>query len=129
MANFDSEIFWPCFSYRFLEKNAPKRFTTQNSRPVIDRHSRKLLDFTFLNPKFRVHRRIFMLLKVWRAETTPILGKNAPRTHGQMKIFHVGSHRFRESLQELLRELWFSNCTSCETPFREWDFAFREWIF
>ena len=25
-----------------------------------------------------------------------------------MKIFHVGSHQFRESLRELLRELWLS---------------------
>ena len=46
--------------------------------------------------------------------------------HGQMKIFHVGSHQFQESLRELLRELWLSHCTSRETPFWEWDFAFRE---
>ena len=26
----------------------------------------------------------------------------------------------------LLRELWFSHCTSREAPFREWDLAFRE---
>ena len=43
-----------------------------------------------------------------------------------MKIFHVGSHQFRESLRELLRESCFSHCTSRETPFREWDVAFRE---
>ena len=48
---------------------------------------------------------------------------------GQMKIFHVGSHQFRESLRELLRELWFSHCSSRETPFREWDFSFRELFF
>ena len=46
--------------------------------------------------------------------------------HGQKKIFHAGSHEFRESLRELLREFRFSHCTSRETPFREWDFAFRE---
>ena len=45
---------------------------------------------------------------------------------GQVKIFHVGSHQFRESLRKWLRELWFSYCTSRETPFREWSFAFRE---
>ena len=28
------------------------------------------------------------------------------RTHGQINIFRVGSHKFRESLRELLRELW-----------------------
>ena len=36
--------------------------------------------------------------------------KNAPRMEGQMKIFHVGSRQFRESLRELLREFWFSYC-------------------
>ena len=60
---------------------------------------------------------------LWRTGTTPILEKNAPRMHGQMKIFHAGSHQVRESLQELLRELYR---TSRETPFREWDFPFRE---
>ena len=45
---------------------------------------------------------------------------------GQMKIFHVGSHQLRESLREWLRKLWFSYCTSRETPFREWNSAFRE---
>ena len=43
-----------------------------------------------------------------------------------MKIFHVGSHQFWESLRELLRELWFSYCSSREIPFREWNFVFRE---
>ena len=46
-----------------------------------------------------------------------------------MKIFHVGSHEFRESLRELLRELWSSYCSSREMPFREWNFVFREWKF
>ena len=55
--------------------------------------------------------------------------KMNPRMKGQMKIFHVGSHQFRESLRELLRELWFSHCSSRETPFREWDFPFRELFF
>ena len=48
---------------------------------------------------------------------------------GQMKIFHVGSHQFRESLRELLREFWFSYCSSRGMPFREWNFVFREWNF
>ena len=48
---------------------------------------------------------------------------------GQMEIFHVGSHRFREWLRELLRELWLSCCSSREMPFREWNFVFREWNF
>ena len=52
--------------------------------------------------------------------------KNAPRMEGQMKIYHVGSHQFRESLRELLRELWFSYCSSRGMPFREWNFEFRE---
>ena len=43
-----------------------------------------------------------------------------------MKIFQLGSHHFRESLRELLRELWCSYCSSRETSFREWDFSFRE---
>ena len=55
--------------------------------------------------------------------------KNAPRMEGQMKIFHVGSRQFRESLRELLRELWVSYCSSREMPFREWNFAFRESLF
>ena len=43
-----------------------------------------------------------------------------------MKIFHAGFHQFRESLRELLRELWFSYCSSRGMPFREWNFVFRE---
>ena len=38
---------------------------------------------------------------------------------GQLKIFRVGSHQFRESLRELLREFWFSCCSSREMSFRE----------
>ena len=45
---------------------------------------------------------------LWCSGTTPILEKNAPRMQGQMKIFRVGSRQFRESLRELLRELWVS---------------------
>ena len=45
---------------------------------------------------------------------------------GQMQIFPVGSHQFRESLRELLRELWFPYCSSREMPFPEWDLSFRE---
>ena len=44
---------------------------------------------------------------------------------GQMKIFHVGSHQF----SELLRELWFSYCSSRGMSFREWNFVFQEWNF
>ena len=55
--------------------------------------------------------------------------KNAPRMEGQMKIFHVGSHQFRELLRELLRELWASCCSSRGMPFRERNFVFREWNF
>ena len=62
-----------------------------------------------------------------RAGTTPILGKKTPRMEGQMKILHVGSHQFRESLRELLRELWFSYCSSRGFVFREWNVVFREW--
>ena len=69
------------------------------------------------------------LLYFLRAGTTPILEKNAPRMEGQMKIFHVGSHQFRESLRELLRELLFLYCSSRGMPFREWNFVFREWNF
>ena len=43
-----------------------------------------------------------------------------------MKSFHVGSHQFRESLWELLRELWLSYCSSRGMLFREWNFVFRE---
>ena len=43
-----------------------------------------------------------------------------------MKIFRVGSRQFRESLRELLRELWVSYRSSRERPFREWNFVFRE---
>ena len=46
-----------------------------------------------------------------------------------MKIFHVGSHQLRESLQELLRELRFSYYSSRGMPFRERNFVFREWDF
>ena len=41
----------------------------------------------------------------------------------------MGSHQFQESLRELLRELWFSYCSSRGMPFREWNFVFREWNF
>ena len=63
------------------------------------------------------------------ARDHPNSRKNAPRMKGQMKIFHVGSRQFRESLRELLRELWFSYCSSREMPFREWNLIFREWNF
>ena len=46
-----------------------------------------------------------------------------------MKICHMGSHTLRESLHELLRELWVSYCSSRGMPFREWNFVFREWNF
>ena len=55
--------------------------------------------------------------------------ENAPRMEGQMKIFRVGAHQFRESLRELLRELWLSYRSSRGMPFREWKFVFREWNF
>ena len=66
---------------------------------------------------------------IWRAGTTPILEKIAPRMEAQMKIFHVGSHQFPESLQELLWEFWFSHCSTRETPFWEWYFSFRQIFF
>ena len=59
----------------------------------------------------------------------PSSRKKAPRMKGQMKIFHVGSHQFWESLRDLLRELWFSYCSSREMPFREWNCVFREQSF
>ena len=37
---------------------------------------------------------------------------SSPNSQLSMKIFHVGSHQYRESLRELLRELWFSYCSS-----------------
>ena len=47
---------------------------------------------------------------------------------GQMKIFHVGSHQFRESLRELLRELWLLvllQVVGCHSENE--NFVFREW--
>ena len=43
--------------------------------------------------------------------------KSAPRMLVQMKVFHVGSHQFRESVWELLRELWLSYRSSRGMPF------------
>ena len=60
------------------------------------------------------------------ARGQPQFLKKRSENAGPNEIFHVGSQEFRESLRELLRELWFLHCTSRETPFREWDFAFRE---
>ena len=40
-----------------------------------------------------------------------------------MKIFHVGSHQFQESLRE---GGGVSYCSSRGMPFREWNFEFRE---
>ena len=40
-----------------------------------------------------------------------------PNVEGQMKILHVGAHQFRESLRDLLRELWFSCFSSRGMPF------------
>ena len=58
------------------------------------------------------------------------IGTNAPKFVPSRwvwsSLIHVGSDQFRESLRELLRKFWFSHFTSRETPFREWDFAFRE---
>ena len=66
---------------------------------------------------------------IWRARTTPILEKTLRECRGQMKIFRVGSRQFRESLRELLRELWVWYRSSRERPFREWNVVFREWNF
>ena len=49
---------------------------------------------------------LFLFCNTLSAGNTPILEKNALRMQGQMKIFHVGSDQFRESLRELLQELW-----------------------
>ena len=35
---------------------------------------------------------------LWRAVTALILEKNTPKMQGQMKIFHVCSHQYGESL-------------------------------
>ena len=63
------------------------------------------------------------------AGTTPSLEKTLRECMGQMNIFPARSQKFRESLRELLRELWLSHCSSRETPFREQDFSFRELFF
>ena len=65
---------------------------------------------------------------IWRSGTTPILEKTIRQCRGMENppTFHVGSHQFRESLRELLRELWLPHCSSRETLFREWDFSFRQ---
>ena len=76
-------------------------------------------------PRKSLLRHFFCLLNLVRGDH-PNSRKNAPRMQGQMKIFHVRSHQFREWLRELLRELWFSYCSSREMPFRERNFAFRE---
>ena len=41
----------------------------------------------------------------------------------------INSELFRESLWELLRELWSLFCSSRGMPFREWNFVFRGWKF
>ena len=64
----------------------------------------------------------------WCARTTPISKKKRSENAWANEKIHVGSQKFQESLRELLPELWVSHCTSRETPFREWDFAFREFF-
>ena len=49
-----------------------------------------------------------------RGGATPLLERKLGKLMGQMNIFHVGSHRFEESLLKLLRELRFSYCSSRE---------------
>ena len=60
------------------------------------------------------------------ARGSPQFLKKRSENAGGIQIFRVGSQQFQESLRELLRELWFSHCSSRETPLREWDFSFRE---
>ena len=48
--------------------------------------------------------------------------KIAPRMLRQIKTFHVGSHQFRESLRELLWELWLSYCSSYGISYSENEF-------
>ena len=64
-----------------------------------------------------------------RAGTTPILKKKAPRMDWANENISCGFPSIPESLRELLRELWFSYCSSRGMPFREWNFVFREWNF
>ena len=56
-------------------------------------------------------------------------GDHRSENAGANEIFHAGSHQFRESLRELLRELWCSYCSSRGMPFREWNFVLQEWNF
>ena len=61
--------------------------------------------------------------KLWTLLFPP---KKGSENTGANEIFWVGSQQFRESLRELLWELWFSHCSSREKPFPEWDFSLRE---
>ena len=80
--------------------------------------------FSLQNASVSVHNVRFIVYSGVRGP--PQFLKKAPRMQGKIKIFHGVSHQFRESLWELLRELWLSHCSSRETPCREWDFSFRE---
>ena len=63
------------------------------------------------------------------ARGPPQFSKKSSENRWANEIFHLGSHQFRESLRELLRELWFSYCSSRGMLFREWNFVCREWNF
>ena len=70
------------------------------------------------DPLFKASKALFLTLRVATPSGAP---RQVPLEQGQMEIFHAGSHQFRESLWELIREF----CSSREMPSRKRNFAFR----
>ena len=68
---------------------------------------------------------LWVLLRIWRGGPPQFLKKRSENACAKENLSY-GTHQFQESLRELLRELWFSCCSSSGMPFREWNFVFRE---
>ena len=102
--------------------NLDWKFQSEIGRLKVSIPERNLEFFQSLGPLGSSGKRLSIYLA--RGDH-PNSWKNAPRIQGQMKSF-LETQQCRESLRELLRELWFLCCSGRERPFREWNFAFRE---
>ena len=60
------------------------------------------------------------------AQGPPQFLKKRSENAGAIESLSCGFLSILGSLWELLRELWFAHRSSRVTPFREWDFSFRE---
>ena len=102
----------------YCKNSLENSFCRRNPRKMAMRYCRGCLVHLATVDLKRQFRLLLLPHEIFRefensgARGPPQFLKNALRLHGQMKIFHVGSHQLWEALRELLQELRFSYCSS-----------------